>query len=302
MQNNLLSTALVATLLIGFSGCTPQVAVPVQVKTGGEKSLNAKYIFNDTLSEIKITKNELMDALSAQAKKGGTTVKDSAQFGLSSKWQSRIYGENWYKYYGRDIHIRNDKLNIYYIDGIAKNSNDLYNLNLKECERSIGAFQIPLIVKGEKDFELSSTYPSVFTSIECDSPLFFPAERIGRDSLAIFETLSSVSIPREYNLEGEIDTQFPDKSIYANFKRKLGNYSWGYSNEHITDIKKENTFSLKIRGSDYPLYIEIYPYRSGSKVKYSTRIAYSLDSNGGSTLTKSEIEALRKEIASVIND
>jgi hypothetical protein len=107
---------------------------------------------------------------------------------------------------------------------------------------------------------------------------------------------------KKYEQKGEINTQYSDKSIYANFKRILGEYNWRYSSEQLDASKSKNVFNLRVNNKSFPLMIEVYPYRDGSKVIYSVTIKYNIDSSGKATLTQEDIEKIEVQIKDIINN
>ena len=121
-----------------------------------------------------------------------------------------------------------------------------------------------------------------------------------KDIGIIYQKLDKLTLNKVYKFKGEINTNYPDKSIYANFKRLLGQYYRG--NERISETLKQNTFLLHINGIRYPLYVEVVPYRNGSKVTYSTTLRYTMGLDGTTSLSKSEIEQLHQKIKSIINN
>jgi hypothetical protein len=130
-------------------------------------------------------------------------------------------------------------------------------------------------------------------------------QNIKADIKKIFNNIQKATIFKktyQYNLTGEINTKYNDKSIYSNFKRILGNYKWRYSSEKIGNFKKENTFSLKYKDNIYPLHVEVYPYRDGSKVKYTTRLSYIIDSERNISLSKKDLSIIEEKIKQIVND
>jgi len=141
--------------------------------------------------------------------------------------------------------------------------------------------------------ELVSSLGSTGSAIGSDT-------EINSDVEHIFSKLNTLYISRSFKLQEEINSKYPAQSIYANFKRMVGNYSYR-NNEHITESKKQNTFNLNVNGKNLPLYVEVFPYREGSKVKYSTTLPYKITQNG-SDLTKQDIENIKSQIAKIVND
>ena len=157
-------------------------------------------------------------------------------------------------------------------------------------------------------------YPNKYIYIAAKNAIFMDIkpldnpEKLKQDVFRILNKLpkSKLYISKKYLLKGEINTKYPANSIYANFKRLMGQYTgyyyWTDSKERISSIEKENTFNLKIKDKIYPVNIKVYPYRNGSKVIYKAYISYKIYSDGTSTLTKQDIENAKKEIERVIND
>lgn len=103
--------------------------------------------------------------------------------------------------------------------------------------------------------------------------------------------------------DGEINTKFNSEAVYANFERKLGKYKWGYnSNIKIGDLKKENTFKLKLGKKIVPINITVYPYKNGSKVVYKAFIDYTINTTRGPDVKTEDINAIHSKIVSIAND
>ncbi|EDM23815.1 hypothetical protein [Caminibacter mediatlanticus] len=184
-------------------------------------------------------------------------------------------------------------------------------MNSKNNFTTFTKFKIPYKFYAKK---IIINYPNKYTYIPATDwkgtqikPLDNP-QNLKKDVFRILNNLKNVKlyISKRYILQGEINTNYPANSIYANFKRLMGqyrgNYYWENSTEKISPIEKENTFNLKIKNKIYPLNIKVYPYRNGSKVIYKAYISYKVYSDGTSTLTKKDIENAKKEIKRVVND
>ena len=133
-------------------------------------------------------------------------------------------------------------------------------------------------------------------------------QNLENDSKSILSKMKTLKITfnRRYHLLGNINSRYKADSIYANFKRLMGTYNWrsyyGSDKEKLTEVKKENTFNLKINNKYIPLHVEVYPYRDGSKIQYEAYLPYSINSDGTVSLSKKEIETIKNKIAKVIND
>ena len=153
------------------------------------------------------------------------------------------------------------------------------------------------------------SFPDSYEYVKSSHPFGMSAKTLDTysnlesDANKIFNNLDKmfITVNKTYKLTGEINSKYEAKSIYSNFKRIIGEYSWR-DNEKIAESKKSNTFNLNFQGKDLPLYVEVYPYRDGSKAKYSVKIPYTLNSNAKGTLSKKEIENIKIKIEKIIND
>ncbi len=284
-------------LSISIIGCSegPQ---PPQIKSINppKKEVVIKLNFpkNDPVTEkkLQINKNDLLD-----------------------KIENNMYHFSYYREY--DI-VRYGPINN--LAGININYNDKeYKINYLNTQdyKNGTVYKTEVIFRAPYKFEPNKIlikYPNNYTYKPCNDalgmeikPLDNP-EKLKQDVFRILDKLpkSKLYLSKRYLLKGEINTKYPTDSIYANFKRLMGQYTgyyyWTDSKEKISPIEKENTFNLKIKDKIYPINIKIYPYRNGSKVDYKAYISYKIYSNGTSTLTKQDIENAKKEIERVVND
>lgn len=158
-----------------------------------------------------------------------------------------------------------------------------------------------------QDSKIIFNYPksykhSVGETLFGEHEQFDTTSKLERDIQNIYQNLHKITIDKVYNFSGEIDTKYPDKSIYANFKRFLGNYDYIINPEEIDELKKRNTFSLEFKDRSYPLYVEVVPYRNGSKVTYSTEFYYSVSTDGKSSFSKNDILELHKKVQKIIEN
>jgi len=174
-------------------------------------------------------------------------------------------------------------------------------------------FKLPTkITKNSKNnFTISSSFPTNYTirphtdALGMEHKTLDKPSKLESDAKNMFNSLKSkpLIIKRSIEFKGEINTNYPMKSVYANLKRNLKEYISGYSyktNEEVTPDKIANTFYLNKH--DNKIDFEVYPYKNGSKVLYNARLRYTIDSKGNSTLTKKDIDELHKKISKIIND
>jgi len=134
-------------------------------------------------------------------------------------------------------------------------------------------------------------------------------KKLENDSKNILSKLGTLKIifHKSYHLKGNINNKYKADSIYANFKRLMGNYNWSsyyYNNNtgKLTEVEKENTFNLKVNNKSIPLHVKVYPYRNGSKIEYEAYLPYTISSDGKVSLSKKYIEQLKTKISNVIDN
>jgi len=286
---------IITGISLGILGCStgpqpPQVKSINPPKKGTTIKLNFPKKDPVTNQTLRIDKNELL-----------------------SQIKNKMY--NFSKYHRFRI-IRYGKINDYAGIEITRNPN-YYNIDYKNGEYNYEWYLTE--VKFRIPYKYNSTsikleYPTQYTVVHCNDAIGMKIKlldnpsNLKKDVFNILSNLKNVklSLSKRYILQGEINTKYPANSIYANFKRLMGqyqgNYYWTDSKEKISSIEKENTFNLKIKNKIYPLNVKVYPYRNGSKVVYKAYISYKIYSDGTSTLTKKDIENAKKEIERVVND
>ncbi|MDR2152325.1 MAG: hypothetical protein LBO72_05860 [Helicobacteraceae bacterium] len=162
------------------------------------------------------------------------------------------------------------------------------------------AFDIKSVLTSDKDlrFELQKTYNYEPSD---DKPAVLEA-----DAKRVVSKLNSLpvlkqTVERTCSFSGDINSQYKDSEIYGNFKRLLGDWS---GSEYQTDAKKTSIFRLFIGAQAIPLFVEVYPYRNGSKVIYSSgSFKYTVDSTGKvAGVTPADVERAIAQIKKVIND
>jgi hypothetical protein len=294
-MNKVLTTAVIgATLAIGFSGCggMNNPLPPKQMSSTKIDSINVEYKFNDDINDISLSKSKMIQAITSHMSSNSKYVNKKIR-----------YNGNVNPTFGKTINYNNDMLVIDYVNGDQNCG--------KKCENGESLtkvfFRLPTKIteNSKNNFTVTSNFPTNYTirphtdAIGMEHETLDTPSKLEADAKNMFNSLKSIplTIKRSVEFKGEVNTKYPDKAVYANFKRILGSYSWR-RNETVSEVKKQNSFNLKSN----PLHVEVYPYRDGSKVTYSTTLKYTIDSNGNSTLTKKDIDALHNKIAKIIND
>jgi len=180
----------------------------------------------------------------------------------------------------------------------------------KIVTKLLAKYEIKITTSGNQK-QVVMTPPSSIIVIKATNTLGkeIPLERsvseVEKDVRAVSASLDPII---KFTIKGEINVKYSDESVYANFTRMMGSYS--FSNEEEAkgyDITKDHVFALKHKDKPIPVKITVYPYRDGSKVVYEFGYRYSMTVSGktGSSISsysQSEIDALISEISQVVND
>jgi hypothetical protein len=286
-----------------LSGCSGMNAPlpPKEMSCGELSPIELKYVFKDEIQGNEILEKDVVNVL-------------SSTMSSLSKYTTRVTKRNQTRStYGQQVMYQNNSFVIDYFNG---------DFNCHDCPNRESVTRVLFSLSGqikqlEKNaFALNMKFPSKYTilghtnAVGLEHKTLDAPANLEQDAKKIYSSLKSTPliIKRTVQLKGEINSKYPDKSIYTNFTRKLGDYNWGnwkygwYSKEQLAELKKQNTFSLNVNGKILPLLVEVYPYRDGSKVVYSSVIEYEIDSNGGATLNQASFEALHKQVADIVND
>lgn len=319
MKKSLITIALIGIVGIGFSGCmSNKVVQPLQVKTNKTQTIHAELKYNDFLSNQPISQEELKSNLVDNF--DSSRIYRQIEYYKCSKYK-------YCKVKGRKVELKNDTINIYYVRGMGyklgmrKNqveAKDIFNINSKEAVRSLGLIEIPLNIKGDKNtFVIDTQFPATFKNVDYSGgmtnhvPLTTTAN-MQKDSLQSFQTLKNITIARHQELSGEVNSKYDNVSIKANFKRLLNHFGVagiGYrtyinslNRDYFRSLSKRDPLVITYKNRLYPVKFNIYPYRGGSKVKYIIEVAYTLNPNGTTNITKQDLENIKAEFAKIVND
>ena len=282
-MNQILTTGLLgATLAIGFTGCTGKDLKPKDISL---KSESKSYTF---IKKDLINAQDIKASILNNLKNKKHLYKRKYSIG-----RSRIYNN-----------ISTDKNNINVDINIKSSLCNSHTKFTKSYTFIESNDKITLVLTNPKNIQFSK---GAFYENFVGAKLCMLDGDESKAIKAINYFPEVITLNKKYTFSGEINTKYPDKAIYANFKRILGGFvnwrSWNReSKEKISESKKQNTFALKVNGKSYPLHVEVYPYRNGSKVTYSTTLSYTIDSKGKSTLDVKDIEKARKKIEDIINN
>ena len=295
MKKNITRTILGLGLIAGFTGCSTGPQTPQIHNTNlpqKEVKVNFNFIKRDPITNKKIK----VDISKLKSQIANDMLKYSKYYEFRATYWSN---SGIVDYSGLRIYTENKDYKLDYANGERDN-----NWYLNEI-----IFKVPYDIDIN---HLTLKYPIKYTQINCNDaigmtipPLDTP-NNLKKDVINIINKLSKTKFYfiRTYTLKGEINSKYNANSIYANFKRLMGQYpknTW-FEKQKISPIEKKNYFALKIKNKVFPLKIEVYPYRNGSKVIYHSDLTYKIFSDGTSSLTKQDIENAKKTIFNVVNN
>lgn len=291
--------SLVATsLLIGLTGCgalnspKPTQNIPLSQSATVEQV----YTFNDQIDSSPVDQSAILKVIT------NTMSENSSYKNKNLSWVQA----GFCKIKGITAEPNGDKIKVNYMNG----DNNCHDCPNGESLSTV-IFNLPYQIKqnDKNTYAFKCNMPSSYSitphtnALGGEHDLLDNPKNLENDVFKMLNALNTntLTIEKTFDFKGEINTKHPDKGVFANFKRILGQYSWD-TKENITEVKKQNTFAFSVNGNDYPLFIEVFPYREGSKVVYSSVLKYALDSKGGSSLTKKDVENLQKRIEKITND
>ena len=275
-----------ATLAIGLTGCggMNNPLPPKQMTSAKIDTINVRYKFNDNINNISLTHSQMVQKITSHMKSNSKYIN-----------KKRRWNGGYNDVYGKTVKNDNNEIIITYVNG----DDNCYKCENRESLTKV-IFKLPIKIteNSKNNFTVSSSFPTNYIirphtdSLGMEHETLDSPSKLETDAKKMFNSLKTkpLTISRSVKFKGEVNTKYPDKAVYANFKRILG------------ESNKQNSFILKVKEKSYPLHVEVYPYRDGSKVVYSTTLGYTLDSKGGSTLSAKDIMELHKKIEAIINN
>ncbi len=173
-----------------------------------------------------------------------------------------------------------------------------YGDRMFEDINSFMDFSIPYATSEQEDyylFQFACPSSAVFQN-NSGLPLYNRKDFIIQDFLEIFNYINTMVVKQK--ISGEFATNYPAESVFANFKRLVKDFV-------AKKDKLEGSYWTNIGGKSQLITVEIFPYRSGSKVVYKIIGRESKDhfvevlSNG---TVKGDISNVEKEIIKIAND
>jgi len=301
MLKKIVSTAFIGAVVIGLSGCGPEA---MQVKPMSGLSVS------DRTKVLKLNFPEV-DPVSGEKlifnPNGYNFSNQIVKFSKYPKFHVTHRGSAINEYEGLKV---NKSANKYILD-YAKGKHHFNSTN----SWYLNSAKFTIFYKKLSENQISFTLDDKYQYQPCSDAIgvgidpLSSLHNLENDSKNILSRLGTlqITLSKRYHFTGEINSKYEANSIYANFKRLAGSYNWHSYNESnnkekLTEVKKENSFNLKVNGTNIPLHVEVYPYRNGSKAQYEAYIPYTISSSGSASLSQDDISKFKTEINNIIND
>lgn len=171
-------------------------------------------------------------------------------------------------------------------------------------------FTVPVgyqIERGDKDLRITLQPPE---SAELTTRALFlfsppklgPADELLQDLQAnVLAAAKPIKLRFSALAKGEVNAGFKPESVLGNFERLMGRHTYGYREDRVYDLKRDNVFSYRVGQERVALKLAVFPYRDGTKAQYEARLPYAIASDG-STEGFDSIDKLRQDVEKVIND
>jgi len=113
---------------------------------------------------------------------------------------------------------------------------------------------------------------------------------------------------KSHKISGEVTSKYSMNTLNAMLKRELYPVTLaGYKSEYVTSDNIKNKFRLDKKwatfdGEEKRVFIDMYPYKNGTKINYEIDFIYNIDSSAKPLLTKSIIEDSKNKLIKILTD
>lgn len=128
-----------------------------------------------------------------------------------------------------------------------------------------------------------------------------PSDELIGDLQSILNSATSIKVKLTSLVKGELSAPFKPEAILGNFERIMGRHTYGYSEQHIYDPKRDNVFAYRAGQNRIPVKVAAFPYRDGTKIVYEAQLPFEIRADG-STIGYDLPKQLKDDLEKVIND
>ncbi|MGE3300425.1 MAG: hypothetical protein AB7I39_08290, partial [Arcobacter sp.] len=227
---------------------------------------------------------------------------------------------------GTTTRLENESIGLYFILGMGQGKSNpvenekIFDVNNHDVYRSVAKFQIPFKYesKGSGKFHVQASFPETFYNHIAGRFGFnnfqsaASVEHMKEEAKKSFTNLENIQIKRVLKVDAEVNSKFDNKSIEANFQRKLldfdnakirnANFIYQMEQKEFEYLARINPYVIEYKNELFPITYKIYPYQNGTKVVYTLYVSYKLNSDGTATLTDKDIDLLKQKIENLVND
>lgn len=271
-----------------FSGC----ATTSQETVGTTVSIPVHFA-KDVISGAPVVQSEVENAVALAA-------KTNTRFPYQQQW-----GGQFYMFRGLYTAHASEGLTITYARGDTNGSRGGGQLQLMKYQSKVSfSIHVDSVTDNSSIVsfgpEVSITHGT--NAIAIPYPELAPTPVLVADLRNILSHPSQIIVHRTSPVQGEINVAFNSESTYANFMRKLGKYQFRGDEPKTNDMEKMGAYNIQVGPKVVPLYVDVMPYRNGSKVIYKMNIPYELSGDGAQSVTMNDINEAKRKIAAVAND
>lgn len=285
MKRISLSILLAIFVALGLTGCVGKVSQPIN-NTGMVKDKTFKFkeqdSFGNEVSEKEVEKAILESMLNASSYKRDFISSRGDGYYLSKNRKGTIEGNT-----------------------LALTYNHLFHHSTEKIETTTTKFTYPFAIGSQDGYTIATlAAPSNMDHIPeglIENDPFDDLEDLEADAVKIYKS-ANPKIKKRYTAAGSINSKYDDASIFGNFKRLLK--PWKNNDKSITKdmIGKGSVFQMPYNDTVYPVVVDVFPYRGGSKVDYKLIIDYYFLPNGATTASTDDVAKMEEKIKQIVND
>jgi hypothetical protein len=277
-----------ATISILFSGCGGSILPPKQISITKQSKEKILLVKATDLNGKKIEEKIVLNSIGYQFSKGSGYKQAKRDYRGAA-------GSSIYHINGVASAYSKQHLELSYANGKGSDS-------MEYAAKDIFKFPVTSNLDvATNTYKIIVDYPNEITTNSATIPLDGVATQLDilpnleKDAKKAFDNLSNLKIKFSLPITGEINTPYSVEATYANFERIL--------RLHNTLRATNGYFLFKLDdGTEVSTHMTVYPYQNGSKVVYDLSVNYSIDMNGGMSITSSDIENIKTKIAKIANN
>lgn len=264
----------VFSILFFLWGCAP--LQPRVVQLPAQKSPQSVKVLKSDFEGKEISQAEVMLGLKAiftQTGDRGEQITWTSDRGPSGEFSQNVRGVK--------IDASMNKMIVTYYNGSKFTSYTYRRPSVDYTTTDIIA-ELPVNVADDgTNYIITIAYPGTLTvapqrNMGFEQQPYADTGHVAQDLGAKIEAAKGLSITRNIQIEGKVDSRYGADATYANFVRLLGG---GVRKIDTSTLEKKNSFAMSFNGKQLTLDVSVVPYREGAKVIYSCIVPYTVTSS-----------------------